>query len=80
MTHELDSMLSGQHPFIRIVSYAHNDLFKHPLVKLFISYCGVSSVHEFIDAWIPILGIPIIGDQSLQAVRIEHSNIGRQLL
>lgn len=43
----------------------------HPNTKLFISHCGLSSVNEAKYRGIPILGIPIFGDQQENAQGIE---------
>ncbi|KAF5287657.1 hypothetical protein FQR65_LT12185 [Abscondita terminalis] len=39
------------------------DLLKHPNLKLFITHCGAQSKEEGISARVPMLGIPIFGDQ-----------------
>lgn len=36
----------------------------HPNVKLFISHGGISSMYETVDAGIPVLGFPVLFDQS----------------
>lgn len=36
---------------------------EHPKVKLFISHGGISGFYEAVDAGVPVLGFPIIGDQ-----------------
>lgn len=35
----------------------------HPKVKLFISHGGISGLYEAVDAGVPVLGFPLIGDQ-----------------
>lgn len=35
----------------------------HPKVKLFISHGGISGLYEAMDAGVPVLGFPLIGDQ-----------------
>jgi len=35
----------------------------HPNVKLFISHGGISGLYETVDAGVPVLGFPLIGDQ-----------------
>ncbi|KAI8055370.1 hypothetical protein BDF22DRAFT_676782 [Syncephalis plumigaleata] len=60
MTHNVKDMLAGQHPFIRMVSYAPQQaILKHPSVKLFVSHCGIASIHEAIEARVPILALDI---------------------
>ncbi|KAI9598150.1 hypothetical protein BDF19DRAFT_433640 [Syncephalis fuscata] len=79
--HRIKDMLSGEHPFICIINRAsQRALLKHPSVKLFVSHCGLLSVHEAIDAKTPILGIPGFGDQPQLALHVEHLGIGRRVL
>lgn len=35
----------------------------HPNVKLFISHGGISGLIEALDAGVPVLGFPLLGDQ-----------------
>jgi len=35
----------------------------HPNVKLFISHGGISGLYEAVDAGVPVLGFPLVGDQ-----------------
>ncbi|XP_060852826.1 UDP-glucosyltransferase 2-like [Rhopalosiphum padi] len=39
------------------------DILLHPNVKLFISHGGISGLYETVDAGVPVLGFPLIGDQ-----------------
>lgn len=36
----------------------------HPNVKLYISHGGISGVYEAVDAGVPVIGFPLIFDQS----------------
>lgn len=40
------------------------DILLHPNVKLFISHGGISGLYETVDAGVPVLGFPLIGDQA----------------
>ncbi|CAG4992098.1 unnamed protein product [Colias eurytheme] len=52
------------------------DLLHHPKMKLFITQGGLQSTEEAIDAGIPLLGIPLIGDQWYNVEIYEHFKIG----
>ncbi|XP_055313328.1 UDP-glucosyltransferase 2-like [Sitodiplosis mosellana] len=48
------------------------DLFAQPQVRFFISHCGISGIYEAKFYGVPILGIPIYGDQLANAKQIEN--------
>jgi hypothetical protein len=75
--HHMEDMYTGKHPFIRIVDVApQRAVLKHPSVKLFISHCGMGSIHEAFEGATPLLGIPVYGDQPSNAMRIEAMGAG----
>lgn len=57
-----------------------NDLLGHPKIKLFITHGGLNSVQESIDQSVPMLIIPVVGDQVFNARRIEQKDCGFVLL
>ncbi|RKP25150.1 hypothetical protein SYNPS1DRAFT_22842 [Syncephalis pseudoplumigaleata] len=78
VTHSIDDMRSGKHPVIRLMDHApQRAVLTHPSTKLFISHCGISSIYETIDAGVPVLGVPVAGDQENNARRITELNAGR---
>ncbi len=48
----------------------------HPNVEVFVSHCGINSVHEAVRAGTPIVGIPMFADQRDMAVRVADAGIG----
>ncbi|KOB74102.1 UDP-glycosyltransferase UGT33D8 [Operophtera brumata] len=56
--------LPGQSKNIRISKWLpQSDLLKHPKVKLFITQGGLQSTDEAITASVPLIGMPMLGDQ-----------------
>ena len=48
----------------------------HPNVRVFLSHCGVNSIHESIAGGTPIVGIPMLADQLDMAVRVQDAGAG----
>jgi MGT family glycosyltransferase len=49
---------------------------RHPNVGVFVSHCGINSVHESLSAGTPIVGIPMFADQRAMAVRVADAGVG----
>lgn len=43
---------------------------------MFISQCGLQSTEEAVARGVPIVGIPFIADQELNAKRLEENGVG----
>ncbi|AAG50437.1 EGT [Choristoneura occidentalis granulovirus] len=56
--------------------FPQRDILNHPNVKLFITQGGVQSVDEAVDSEIPLICIPMVGDQFVNCRRIDQLNIG----
>ncbi|KAM3956257.1 UDP-glucosyltransferase 2-like [Aphomia sociella] len=56
-----------------------SDLLRHPKVLLFITQCGLQSTDESIAAGVPLLGIPMLGDQWFNADHYVRLQIGKRL-
>ena len=52
---------------------------EHPNVKLFITQGGLQSTDEAITAGVPVIGIPMLGDQWYNVERYEYHKIGQGL-
>lgn len=59
-----------------------NDIFVlgHPNVNLFITQGGLQSTDEALTAGVPLVAIPMLGDQWFNAEQYEHHKIGKKLL
>jgi UDP:flavonoid glycosyltransferase YjiC (YdhE family) len=51
----------------------------HPNVRLFITHGGLLSIQETILRGVPVVGIPIFGDQRLNMARAVSAGYGIQL-
>ncbi|KAJ8708775.1 hypothetical protein PYW08_010157 [Mythimna loreyi] len=72
--------IPGRTNNIRISEWwPQSDLLKHPNVKLFITQGGLQSTDEAITAGVPLIGIPMFGDQWLNVERYVHHKIGIKL-
>ncbi|KAJ8733173.1 hypothetical protein PYW08_001471 [Mythimna loreyi] len=72
--------LPGRTENIRISKWLPQaDLLKHPKVKLFITQGGLQSTDEAITAGVPLIGMPMLGDQWFNVERYEYYKIGVRL-
>ncbi|XP_041972608.1 UDP-glycosyltransferase UGT5-like [Aricia agestis] len=55
------------------------DVLRHPRVKLFITQGGLQSTDEAISGGVPLIGIPIMGDQYYNSEKYVHHGIGKKL-
>ncbi|XP_068624132.1 UDP-glycosyltransferase UGT5-like [Battus philenor] len=55
------------------------DLLKHPNVKVFITQGGLQSTDEAITAGVPLIGVPMLGDQWYNVEKYVHHGIGVML-
>ncbi|XP_028160100.1 UDP-glucuronosyltransferase 2B15-like [Ostrinia furnacalis] len=72
--------LPGRTENIRISKWLpQSDLLRHPKVKLFITQGGLQSTDEAITAGVPLIGIPMLGDQWYNVEQYAYHKIGLQL-
>ena len=75
-----EDVLPGQPPNVRLGKWLpQQDILAHPNVKLFITHGGLLSTIETIYHGVPVLAIPIAGDQKLNAERIVNQGFGLKL-
>ncbi|CAH1101266.1 unnamed protein product [Psylliodes chrysocephalus] len=60
--------------------FPQQQILAHPNTKLFITHAGLLSLTETIYIGVPVLAMPVIGDQKLNAARAELLGIGKSLL
>ncbi|XP_047036556.1 UDP-glycosyltransferase UGT5-like [Helicoverpa zea] len=73
-------VLPGKSDNIRISKWLpQSDLLKHPKLKLFVTQGGLQSTDEAITAGVPLVGVPMLGDQWYNTEKYEHHGIGVKL-
>ncbi|XP_064074693.1 UDP-glycosyltransferase UGT5-like isoform X1 [Vanessa tameamea] len=72
--------LPGRPKNVRISKWLpQSDLLRHPKIKLFITQGGLQSTDEAIAAGVPLIGIPMLGDQWFNVEQYVKFNIGKGL-
>ncbi|KAF9423652.1 hypothetical protein HW555_000978 [Spodoptera exigua] len=72
--------LPGQPKNIRVSKWLpQSDLLRHPKIKLFITQGGLQSTDEAITAGVPLIGLPMLGDQWFNVERYEYHRIGMRI-
>ncbi|KAL0810801.1 hypothetical protein ABMA28_010117 [Loxostege sticticalis] len=69
--------LPGRTPNINISKWLpQSDLLRHPKIKLFITQGGLQSTDEAITAGVPLIGMPMLGDQWYNVEQYVYHKIG----
>ncbi|XP_050501765.1 UDP-glycosyltransferase UGT5-like [Diabrotica virgifera virgifera] len=56
--------------------FPQQDILAHPNVKLFITHGGLLSLIETIHFGVPVLVLPVFGDQKMNAAKVENAGYG----
>ncbi|XP_075976669.1 UDP-glycosyltransferase UGT5-like [Anticarsia gemmatalis] len=56
-----------------------NDILAHPNILAFYSHCGMLGTTEAIYHGVPVIGMPVFGDQPGNAAAVEESGLGVQI-
>ncbi|XP_045455165.1 UDP-glycosyltransferase UGT5-like [Melitaea cinxia] len=76
-----DDDLPGRPQNVRLSKwFPQSDVLRHPKIKLFITQGGLQSTDEAITAAVPLVGVPMLGDQWFNVEQYIHHHIGIGLL
>ncbi|KAI1712870.1 UDP-glucoronosyl and UDP-glucosyl transferase domain-containing protein [Ditylenchus destructor] len=72
-----DTKLFSSLPNIHVVDWVDQKaLLAHPKLVAFISHCGQNSLSEAAHSGVPLVGIPLFGDQVFNAALMRYKGIG----
>ncbi|KAG8228488.1 UDP-glycosyltransferase [Ladona fulva] len=72
--------LPGQPPNVKLSKWwPQSDILAHPNIKLFITHGGLLSYQEAVLRGVPLIGIPVFGDQKLNVNRAVNQGVGLQM-
>ncbi|KAM9331026.1 UDP-glucuronosyltransferase 3A1-like [Gastrophryne carolinensis] len=64
-------------PNVKLMDWlSQNDLLGHPRARLLVTHGGVNSLMEAVYHGVPVMGIPLFGDQHENMVRVKAKNMG----
>nr|XP_049706113.1 UDP-glycosyltransferase UGT5 isoform X4 [Helicoverpa armigera] len=76
-----NDVLPGQTENIKISKWLpQSDLLRHPKIKLFVTQGGLQSTDEAVTAGVPLIVMPMFGDQFFNAEQYEFHKIGIKLI
>ncbi|CAG8544125.1 13873_t:CDS:2 [Cetraspora pellucida] len=77
---QISSILNNNHPHIHVSKYSPQyAILSHENTKVFLSHGGASSSHESMYTATPMLVLPIMGDQPVNAEKLELAGIALRI-
>ncbi|KAI1711658.1 UDP-glucoronosyl and UDP-glucosyl transferase domain-containing protein [Ditylenchus destructor] len=74
---ESDSEMFSSAPNVHTFEWVNQKaMLAHPKLKAFITHCGLNGLNEAASEGVPMIGIPLFGDQLFNAATINHKKIG----
>ncbi|CAI9559566.1 unnamed protein product, partial [Staurois parvus] len=68
-------------PNVKIMDWvSQNDLLGHSKLRLLVTHGGMNSLMEAVYHGVPVLGIPLFGDQNENMVRVKAKQMGTYIL
>uniref|UniRef100_A0A146KQQ1 UDP-glucuronosyltransferase 1-2 n=1 Tax=Lygus hesperus TaxID=30085 RepID=A0A146KQQ1_LYGHE len=56
--------------------FPQRDIFAHPNIVLYIGHCGLLGIHEAVTEALPIICLPMFGDQHFNAAALKQNGMG----
>ncbi|KAL4940589.1 hypothetical protein BDV06DRAFT_196338 [Aspergillus oleicola] len=74
---DVGTVLNNQDPRFHIVGWVpQRAILDHPSVRLYLSHCGASSTMEAVYHRVPVVAMPVYGDQLANGKRLEAAGVG----
>ncbi|KAI1707505.1 UDP-glucoronosyl and UDP-glucosyl transferase domain-containing protein [Ditylenchus destructor] len=74
---ENDTELFRRHSNVHTFGWTdQKTILSHPKIRAFITHCGLNSMNEATLAAVPTVGVPLLGDQPLNAAVMNHHRVG----
>ena len=77
---EYPELITRVPPNVKTVKWLpQNDILGHPKIRLFVTHAGLLSIQEAIYNGVPLVGLPVFGDQPFNMNKAEKDGHGIRL-